>query len=212
MKPRNVYTYHTGLPGSNMEHATKLLLLWRRNWEKAGFTPIVLNENHARQHELYAFAERRFQELPTINKSPYEIACWMRWLAMVVAGGGIMTDADVMIYGDVKQFKPVPTKITSLQTHIPCCVIGTRSAYNEVVKQMIDYKVTEKDIEESTGQPHVSDMYMFYRGGINYHSMDIVKSHGDEGWEKAPLVHFSNASLSGNREPRHTLIPKLRAF
>jgi hypothetical protein len=211
MKERKVFTFHDSLPGSNVEHATRLLLLWRQNWEKAGYTPIVLNEHHARQHPAYEQFNARIKELPTINRGSYETACYLRYLAMAVMGGGLMTDADVMVYSDIPERKGDPAKLVSLQGHIPCCVYGNRYAYDQVVKQMLEYQVSEKDIEENSRQPHVSDMYMFYRGGIAYTSKHVVKSYGDEGWEQAPLVHFSNASLKGNG-PRFKVIPQLRGF
>jgi hypothetical protein len=212
-KPKPVYTYHEPLPESNPDHATRLLLLWKANWSSRGYDPIVLNEWHARKHELFEFLDKKVRQLPTINLFAYEYACWMRWLAMATIGGGIMTDADVMIYGDVDEFTRAgqKTTLTSLQGHVPCCVFGSKAAYESVVKQMIEYTVTEKDIEEGQQVPHVSDMYMFYRGGIKFTSRDIVKNHGDEGWEQAPLVHYANSSMR-SRQPRHEWIPKLRSF
>jgi hypothetical protein len=210
-KIKPAYTYFDSIPGSNPDQATRLLLLWKRNWAARGFDPIVLNEQHAREHELYPMLERKIQALPSINVPAYERACYLRWLAMVTVGGGIMTDADLFIYDDVKDFSGSTQKIISLQGHVPCCVFGPKVAYEDVVKQMIEYAVTEKDVEEGMNVPHVSDMYMFYRGGIKFTGRDVVKSYGEEGWEKAPLVHFSNASMKG-RQPRHEHIPLLRKF
>jgi hypothetical protein len=212
-KAKPVYTYFSSLPGSNPDHAARLLLIWRDAWAKQGYEPIVLNETHARKHELASFLENKVRMLPTLNVIEYEMACYMRWAAMAAVGGGIMTDADVIPYGPVEEFnrQGQKTTLTSLQGHVPCCVFGSKAAYEQVVRQMIEYKVSSKDVEEGEQMPHVSDMYMFYRGGITFTSRDIVKSFGDEGWEQAPLVHFSNASMKG-KQPRHEWIPKLRAI
>jgi hypothetical protein len=208
-----VYTYFSHVPNTSLEDAFKLLLLWKRNWSLRGFDPVVLNESHARQHDLYKYFERRIEVLPSINKVSYERSCYLRWAAMAVVGGGIMTDADVMCYSKFKGLtKPMPDVVHLLQRHIPSVVLGSRKAYDDAVTQMIDYKVTEKDIEEGTRLPHVSDMYMFYRGGVNYTSDETVFNYGDEGWDKANLVHFANSTLKGIKEPRHKIIPTLREF
>jgi hypothetical protein len=213
---RSVFTYHENIPGQSPENAVKLLLLWKACWSKHGFTPIVLNETHASKHDLYGFFKQRIEKLPTINTAQYEHACYLRWQAMAVVGGGIMTDADVMIYSipdelTAKRFRDQP--VTLLQSHIPSVVLGGKEAYEAVVKQMLDYKVTEKDIEEEKKVPHVSDMYMFYRNGIKYEKKEIVKNFGDEGWETAPLVHYANSSLRNHKsKPRHEVIPALRAI
>jgi hypothetical protein len=212
---RKVYTFYGPISDQSPESDIKLMLLWKRAWEKQGFTPIVLNENHASKHDLWQFFKRRIETLPSVNVPRYEFLCYARWMAMAAMGGGIMTDYDVQIYSVPEELTPrrFSDQITLLQSHIPSVVIGSRTAYEDVVKQMLDYKVTEKDIEEEKKLPHVSDMYMFYRNGIKYEKKEIVKNFGDEGWESAALVHFANSSLRNHQsKPRHEVIPQLRAI
>lgn len=211
-----VYTYSAQVPGMQPENHTKLLLLWRKNWEWAGYEPIVLNEYIAQEHPKYQEFVLRITELPNINPPGYERACYMRWLAMAQVGGGLMTDHDLFIYDRDFQFNvrgARPMVITSYQAHTPCLVNGSHPAYEKAVEEIMAYKVSEKDIEEGTQRPHVSDMYMLYRGGVKFDSKEKVKNFGEEGWAGAPFVHYSSSSCkAGDRMPRHAHIEKLRRW
>lgn len=209
---KRVYTYHASLPGHNPEHETKLLLLWKQNWAHAGFEPIVLNEYIASEHELYGKFLEAIQQLPSVNKPGYEMACYLRWMAMLQVGGGFMTDHDLFCYDPKFNFgTKKPDQIALYQAHVPCLAWGTKKAYEKVVTGIMDYKVTEKDIEVNSKLPHVSDMYMFYREGIPFTSHNPVRSYGDDGWEQAPFVHFSSASMQGY-SPRYLHIKELRQW
>lgn len=212
-KKQTIYTYHAPVPGINPEHELKLLLLWKRNWEAAGYDPVVLNEHKVQDHALYGPFSVAIDALPNINPAGYERACFMRWLAMAHVGGGLMADHDVFIYDKEFQFGKAPPKIVSFQRHTPCLVYGSQGAFDKVVNEIMAYQVTEKDIEEGTQKPHVSDMYMLYRGGVKFTSKEDVKNFGVERWETAPFVHYSNSACKVYRKtPRHEHIEKMRGW
>lgn len=208
-----IHTYFSNVPGNNVENQTKLLLLWKQNWEDHGYETCVLNEYIASQHPLYAPFEQRIRELPTVNPLEYELSCYRRYLAMLQVGGGLMSDWDVFTYDRNSRFFGRATdKPTSYQAHVPCLVHGNAKAYESIVTSIMEYKVTEKDLD-GRPEPHVSDMYMFYRGGIPYTSRSEVKSYGEEGWMEAKFVHFSNAATKpAGKHPRHLHIPLLRRW
>ena len=56
----------------------------------------------AERHPLFREFDERTKLLPTVNPGDYELACYRRWLAVARAGGGFMSDYDVVNYG----FKP----------------------------------------------------------------------------------------------------------
>lgn len=206
-----VYTYHAQLPGNMPEEHTKLLLLWKRNWESAGYTPIVLNEYIAGDHPQYQAFSEAIDKLPTVNPPEYERACYLRWMAIAVAGGGLMADSDVFIYNDFRP-GPVPDRIVSFQTHVPALVWGSKSAYENMVQAIMAYQVSPKDLE-GFPRPHVSDMLMLQRGGIPYTSKNVVKLYNEPGWEQAPLVHYSHSSMGPAKlMPRHKFIEGLRPW
>lgn len=194
------------MPWANPENATRLLLLWKQNWMHHGFTPIVLNEYHARKHPIYEAFEKRIANLPSINPHGYDRACYLRWLAYSVAGGGLCGDYDCFTYVGPKMFGAPQGKLIGYQGHIPSLVHGTRKAMESVIKGIMDYQVSDKDLENN--RPHVSDMQIFYHGGVKYTPGELVQNYGTQGWEKSDVVHFANVTV-GNK-PKHEIIKQLR--
>ena len=204
-----VFTYYEPVPGISLEDSTRLILLWKRNWEHFGFQPFVLNEHHARQHKRFNEVNERVSKFPTLNPKDYERSCFLRYLAMAAQDGGIMTDFDCFCYDKTKLSSHFPNKLVSFQGYIPSLVYGSRKAYEGVISAFVDYQVTKKDVSES-GVPHVSDMYIFLRDKtMPYIPHDITKNFGDEGWREAPFVHFANATMNGF-QPRWKNIKQLR--
>lgn len=205
-----VHTFWQAVPGLNLEDEYKLLLLWRNRWARAGFEPIVLNEYIARKHPLWAEFEQRINLLPSINPPPYERGCYVRWLAVAQAGGGIMVDFDCMPYGKYDWPTTMPTNLVSLQGYTPSVVYGNASAFEKVCRAFMGYEVGVQDMEH-TMRPHVSDMLILLRGNVPYQQRHVVKMFGEDGWEEAPFVHYSSSSMSTAKKlPRYKWIPELR--
>jgi hypothetical protein len=216
--PRQVFTYFDPIVGVEPEEQTRLLLLWQDNWKAKGYSPRILSEFIARQHPMFDSFSRRVTEFPTVNPPAYERACYMRYLAMCVVGGGLLCDYDVFTYDAEFDFGTNSATPDLYQGHVPCLVYGNVLAYESIVLGTMNYKVTEQDFMEGDSRPHVSDMYIFLRKGIEYNEVRNaptkgggfhVKSFGEDGWETAPFIHFSNASMAGKR-PRHQHIRGLR--
>lgn len=126
-----ISTYFEPVPEINIEESTRLLLLWRENWESQGYRTQVLNEHIARKHPLFDEYNERIKRFPSINPDGYDRACWMRWLAMVQVQGGFMTDYDLFAYNP--DWKDLPIDFdneicVSQQSFIPCLVTGMPQA------------------------------------------------------------------------------------
>lgn len=207
-----IYTYYTPLPNRSPEDEYRLILLWKKNWECAGFTPVVLNEWHARQHRLYERLSNRLATLPTVNLPEYERACYLRHLAYAQVGGGWCADYDVFCYGDVAKaiegLKLPVSMLHILQQHVPSLMVGNAKAIERLILGIIDYKVDAKDTKEF-GRPHVSDMHVLLNGGCQHHQHDLVKNYGENGWESSTFVHYSSGSMQ-KLMPKWKHIPTLR--
>jgi hypothetical protein len=209
---KKVFTYYQPVDGIDLEDATRLILLWKRNWKSKGFEPFVLNENNARKHSRFAEVADRVSKFPTINPKDYERACYLRYLAIAAEGGGIMTDYDTFCFDSEYPFPTtMPDTMVSLQGYIPSIVYCTKKAFNRAITEFYKYEVTIKDVSES-GVPHVSDMYIIHRAiGFPYKPEQVTKNFGEPGWEQAPFVHFCNATMNGHK-PRWKFIPQLRRW
>lgn len=200
-----IYTYHEFVP--EIPHGHKLLDLWKSSWEKAGWDPIVLDRSHAEQHPNYSEYIEKYKALPSINPPGYELACYLRWLAMAVVGGGWMSDSDVIPYGFKPNTPPDMLTIWSYGGHIcPCLVSGTSEHYTYTAKIFAEW-VGETNLEN--GRPHASDQNILGKVDKFYHNVPICSQYGDVGWDNFPVVHYPNASMH-DKQPREKYIPELR--
>lgn len=96
----DVYTYYERVPNLWPEDTQLALIeLWKKSWAKHGWNPVVLNESAAAPHKFFKEYKERVGALPTAFGYEYTVACFMRWLAVGVKGGGMMVDYDVINYG-----------------------------------------------------------------------------------------------------------------
>lgn len=206
-----IYTYHAHVPGLNIEAEHKLMLLWQAHHRKLGYNPIVLNEYIARKHRDYDLICAKIKSLGSVNTEAYEKACYLRWMAMDQVGGSVMMDYDCFIY-DPKHFVPLfknKRVTTCYQEYVPCLVHAT-FGWGDMVKAILAYQPAEQDQQEF-GRVHVSDMHLLLNKAIQYQARTDVKMYMEAGWEQAPAVHYSSASMHTNgKGPKFQWIPKLR--
>ena len=85
----HIYAFYSNLGGEDLDY--HLAAVWREAWYDAGFEPVVKSIDDAKKHELYqefhfAFDSSKFL-LNCERKKDY-----LRWLAMIVNGGGWLSD------------------------------------------------------------------------------------------------------------------------
>ena len=155
-----VYTYFED-QGMGDEPA---LEVWRDVWAKAGWDPVVLSQKDAERHPRYDEMVRRFSEYPTVNAPGYELACYLRYLAMAVVGGGFMTDYDVINVN----VPPPPTcdwlpndgAFTTHEKFVPSVATGTAAEFDRVVNEFYDVDVDAVLQATGSGDNQVSDMIL----------------------------------------------------
>lgn len=205
--PGTMFTYFSPVVGIDSGDAVKLLDLWSQRWTAQGWSTVVLNEDDARAHPMFAIFDAAISALPSINPPGYDRACFLRWLAMAQAGGGFMSDYDVMPIG----FKPrpLPSRLTLFQDHNPCpsLVAGTKEEYERICRWFMAWEPSDYDKAHDRGC-HVSDQNVLQQSKGKYDLIDTVKHYSAAGWEKAGAVHFANACMDG-RHPRWQHIPAI---
>ena len=150
----NVYTYHEPLPEVDR---TEILSLWAASWRMNGWNPVILGRDIARRHPLYEPFLAKVNSMPTVNGREYETACYLRWLAMVVVGGGLMVDDDV-----VNLHQPpiaIPDYLAAWGMVSDTELSGTADQFSTIVQWIMDWEV-------DAAHRHISDMIIIHRHGI----------------------------------------------
>jgi hypothetical protein len=186
-----VYTYfdEIGFGAGELE----LVNLWKKSWSAYGWTPIVLDQSVAKNHPKFREYARIFASYPSKNQAVYELACYFRYIAMVIVGGGFMSDIDVMNYG-FRYPKNWDWSFTTHQSFIPSLVSASKEEYQRVLDLMA-YNATELGVGlvDNQKKRYMSDMIML--GTFMYHKW----TKGDEclvGKESNRLLqHWSHQSM-----------------
>lgn len=209
VKPEKIaYTYYEAIGSINQSEQQQQIELCRQSWQRHGWELVVLSLQQAQQHPWFELYSLGMQSLPTVNTPEYEYHCFLRWLAMVTVGGGLMIDYDVMNMGitDLAYFQR-HQPLTIYQRHVPCVVYGTAEQYLAVCRKFFQFAVNRLYIELYKGRPHVSDMIMLQNGftDTDVKKLQLVKSYPED----SQLVHCSTNSIKANAESKVQAMQKL---
>lgn len=214
---RTIYTYFESIPQLDPKNEIALIRLWQSNWEANGWKAEVLNEYHAKSHPFYSVFRDAVRKLPSVNPGDYDYHCFMRWLALsnqcdAITAQVCMSDYDTMSYGFEPAYLPTG-KLGLYQRHVPALISGTRWAIDKLCERFAQYKI--RDTDKEGDRVHCSDMKciesFIQEAPEDFHVEHIVRLYGEEGWEVAPAVHFSNSTMQpAGKMPRYKFIPELR--
>ncbi len=195
-----VYSYFHPLPA--MDHAVEqgLIILWQKSWRANDFLPVTLTHQMADAHPRAEEFLRLVRTFPSSNPAGYDLACWMRWLALAQVGGGLMTDYDVIAGAFSPEFLALPNDVTVLDRGgVPCAVYATPEGAQQIVDDILAFP-HKFDKAEDGG--HYSDMLCFQL--LNYpKAPTLTAPFGAPDWRDAPAVHFSHADCSRERPGKH---------
>lgn len=90
-KRPNVYTYYSAR-GRQSNETQAILELWRKGWASRGWNPVVLTLRDAAKHPKFDDMATALERLPYAGDRKQQAAAFNRWLALDVAGGGLMVD------------------------------------------------------------------------------------------------------------------------
>mmetsp|Transcript_2917 Transcript_2917/g.4724 ORF Transcript_2917/g.4724 Transcript_2917/m.4724 type:complete len:363 (+) Transcript_2917:43-1131(+) len=155
-----MYTYYEPATTDMTEDADNdLLENWKNAWFDAGWQPKVLTEDDARKVPEY-------QELVDLvmdkkHIGGYNMACYIRWIAMVSVGGGFMADYDTFPLNHFLRHGrdlPFDGQMTVWAGHVPALVSGNGHEYFRIAKQigrsMRKHVLLQKEINEK-GPTHL---------------------------------------------------------
>jgi hypothetical protein len=154
----NIYTYFDSIGFGQGE--LDILELWKKSWTAYGWNPVILDVNTAKKHPRFSYYENIFLKYPSVNPAGYDMACYYRWIAMVVVGGGFISDIDVMNYGFTYP-KEWDWTFTTHQRFVPCFVSASKEEYQRMLDVMASIDIPANTII-TFGKNHTSDMIIFY--------------------------------------------------
>ena len=191
-----VYTYYKPVPGIDDKHENKLIELWKSSWAKYGWVPKVLGERDAQKHTHFKEYVCTVSKYPTICPIGYNTACYVRWLAMEVVGGGFMCDYDCMNYGFLPP-EAIPDGLVVYEpTPVPCLVSGTAKAFRQFSKifQELNLQQFFKHVDKRNPQGYLNDMTILFLPQVESQltKQNIVLDLSTPGYENAAVVHYSN--------------------
>lgn len=126
-----MHTYFTEVSKNSIPDKI-LLEAWKASWRDAGWDPVVLGPSDAERHPFYQKFITAFNQAPKEVRQ-YDRACYLRWLAMGVVGGGWMSDFDTFpLYMEPTEGLPNDGKFTSYSRHVPNLVSGSQQEWNRM--------------------------------------------------------------------------------
>ena len=104
-----------------------LLNFWEQTWDSAGWEPVILNLQDAKQHPLYDSFER---DLANLGMDEFSKLSILRWLAMAAIGGGWLVDYDAFPIRDFRQDGLINNgELTIYEAVAPTLVSGSADAW-----------------------------------------------------------------------------------
>lgn len=97
---KNIYAYYESLQEFPQNEEFACSNVWKTSWEKQGWNCVMLNGSHAKNSNFYFKLAKKLVELsgtlgPNAHYSKIS-ARYRRWCALHAAGGGWMSDYDVV--------------------------------------------------------------------------------------------------------------------
>lgn len=115
----------------------QLIDVCRQSWERNGFQLRVMNMDWIERGRMRSLFQRITLGFPTVNPSRYERACFMRWLAMAMNGGGLMIDYDV-VNVNCREIEVADSGLSLLQGGCPSVVYGTAADYWSAIERFME--------------------------------------------------------------------------
>jgi hypothetical protein len=190
-----VCTYFEPFNSIRSNEFESVLAQWRKSWSRQGWKTRVLTERDAAKHPGFKALKEKFRNLPTVNDANFEMACYIRWVAMVASGCRWMTDIDVINFGFPPQQPWHGPVVYSFGGVMPALVTGSTAAFQAVVDTLEEVALNpfnSSAVVQVNGKPHVSDMLIFANKPHLYLPLSFpLYSSVSKSLANSPLVHFS---------------------
>jgi hypothetical protein len=225
-----VVTYFTPIPELwDPDSQWKLIDVWRRSWQKAGWNTVVLQEADVCSHPRFDFFYEHFNAKPSEYGHLYTNACWLRWLGAHHYGAlrGIpilLSDYDVTNHG-LAPLPPWENEMTIFCDEPPMsifmgAVLGAPQHYLDMCELFAAAKPDDHDWNRHAQLFHQDDLSLLSR---LFDTKTLIKPDwlrkrpgcslfDYSGYRTSKLVHWGYAMKQAGFWPKHAWIEKLRPF
>ena len=141
---RVMHTYYTNEDDPS-DKATNTLGAWQEAWRRAGWETRILTIEDAKTSANFSQVERDLlTKVPLGNNPRYDYHCYMRYLAMAEAGGGWMSDYDVIpTWLTPDTDLPNNGSFTIYQNHVPALLSGTQEEWYRMTHALVSVAVEQ---------------------------------------------------------------------
>ncbi len=219
-----MYTFYKRKRDKNEETTNgdqALLQLWTDKWTEAGWDARILTTDDAKRHPRFEEFDEKLSQVPLNgNNEDYNRLCYYRWLAVAAAGGGWMSDMDVLplnFHQPENYFKDGRFAIYSATPYgggIPCLMSGSESEWERLA-----FAAVENGLQHQN-EYFWSDMFasvdLYFRNPKFYELFDLMGEAKEVDWNEDSCnlykqklaIHFSHSAVSKmglhdvNKRPR----------
>jgi hypothetical protein len=195
-----VYTYYQTIPDSTTQlEDQSILRLWSEAWKGRGFNPVILTAKEAVKNKFYAAYAAACDGLPAAVRKETQMNRFLRWIALDTAGGGLLTDYDVIpgrltpeVLGSLSGFHLARPR------EIPALVMAfvDKSALPLWLDRIQNYHPRDEDMLGD--RRNVTDINVVHGCALDDGVIpeDWVRNFGEPGWQDALAVHFTAAAIA----------------
>jgi len=161
-----------GCCGMSQEQHEQLLKAWKESWEARGWETMILTAQDARKHKDFGTLEKK---LISLEINEYNRRCYWRWLAMVEAGGGWISDYDVFPLELTAELGAEMGKngtFKAFDNHVPSLIHASSNEWDRVIHLMMDL-LPNKRADDTV----ISDMYSLLEVSKSSSKNSIVWSY-----------------------------------
>lgn len=195
-------TYHEELPG--FPDQRPLIDLWRRSWERMGFSCVVLAPALDKGDPWMTALDNEWKAWlgNSVNQWAYTRACYRRWRAYVlhsITGDVAFCDYDVINRSVTPQdMRSVPARLwLGDRTGVPCLGRADRTVIAGVCRMFRNAAVL-RQAGRCCVRDDISDMNLI-RDFAEIECGDLVALPNEPQAETAKAIHFSNHVCPGDR-------------
>ena len=150
---KNIYAYYESLQANDQAVEFSKANLWKDSWTRAGWNPVMLNSSHAQiSPQRIKLQKKLLQTYPLLEKTKNESIeviqlRYNRLCAIHAAGGGWVSDYDVLNYGFTPSIADAYETNSFVLNGNPACVMYlSREICNAALQRILNEDLIEDGV------------------------------------------------------------------